>query len=45
MNTILINTKMDKLQIKGAVFDMDGTIIDSLMFWGEMWKDIGKKHL
>ena len=33
------------MKIKGAIFDMDGTLIDSLMFWGEMWKDIGKKHL
>ena len=24
---------------------MDGTIIDSLMFWGEMWRDIGKRYL
>ena len=23
---------------------MDGTIIDSLMFWGEMWRDIGKRY-
>lgn len=33
------------MKIKGAIFDMDGTIIDSLMFWGEMWKDIGKRYL
>ena len=33
------------MKIKGAVFDMDGTIIDSLMFWGEMWRDIGKRYL
>ena len=24
---------------------MDGTLIDSLMFWGEMWRDIGKRYL
>ena len=23
---------------------MDGTLIDSLMFWGEMWRDIGKRY-
>lgn len=33
------------MKIKGAIFDMDGTIIDSLMFWGEMWRDIGKRYL
>lgn len=33
------------MKIKGAIFDMDGTLIDSLMFWGEMWKDIGKRYL
>jgi len=24
---------------------MDGTLIDSLMFWGEMWWDIGRRYL
>ena len=33
------------MKIKGAIFDMDGTVIDSLMFWGEMWRDIGKRFL
>ena len=33
------------MKIKGAIFDMDGTLIDSLMFWGEMWRDIGKRYL
>ncbi len=31
---------MDK-NIKGAVFDMDGTLIDSLMLWEVIWKKFG----
>ena len=33
------------MQIKAAVFDMDGTLIDSLMLWGVLWATIGKKYL
>ena len=33
------------MKIKGAIFDMDGTIIDSLMFWDYLWKQIGEKYL
>lgn len=31
--------------IKGAIFDMDGTLIDSLMIWDVMWDKFGKKFL
>ena len=29
------------MQITGAIFDMDGTLIDSLMFWDVLWKRLG----
>ena len=32
------------MNIKGAIFDMDGTLIDSLSFWGCLWKRIGSKY-
>ena len=31
--------------MKGAIFDMDGTLIDSLTFWGPMWKRIGRAYM
>ena len=33
------------MKFKGAIFDMDGTIIDSLMFWDSLWKSIGEKYM
>ena len=37
--------KEKKMKIKGAIFDMDGTLVDSLFFWGVFWRDLGKRFL
>lgn len=34
-----------KMKIKGAIFDMDGTLLDSLWGWEELWDWGGKKYL
>ena len=33
------------MAIQGAIFDMDGTILDSLMFWDYLWQRIGEKYM
>ena len=33
------------MKIRGAVFDLDGTLINSLIFWSTWWKRMGKKYL
>ncbi len=33
------------MKISGAVFDMDGTLVDSLGFWDYIWEVFGKKYL
>ena len=33
------------MKISTAIFDMDGTLIDSLMLWDVIWKTFGKRYL
>lgn len=32
------------MKLKGAIFDMDGTLIDSLGLWDILWADFGKRY-
>ena len=32
------------MDIKGAIFDMDGTLVNSMIFWDVLWELIGKAY-
>lgn len=31
--------------LKGAIFDLDGTLVDSLMIWDIVWEKLGRRFL
>ena len=33
------------MQIKAAIFDMDGTLVNSLILWDVFWQELGKRFL
>ena len=33
------------MKIKAAIFDMDGTLVDSLFLWGMLWSVFGERYL
>ena len=37
--------EMKRMEIKGAIFDMDGTLVDSLGFWDHIWRRLGEVFL
>ena len=32
------------MKLQGAIFDMDGTLVDSLAFWDCFWRDMGARY-
>lgn len=34
----------NKIPVKGVIFDMDGTLVDSLAFWQFLWREIGTAY-
>ena len=36
---------MNYPKMKAAIFDMDGTLVNSLMYWNTLWEDVGRDWL
>lgn len=36
---------MNYPEMKAAIFDMDGTLVNSLMYWNTLWEDVGRDWL
>ena len=36
---------MDHPEMKAAIFDMDGTLVNSLMYWNTLWESVGRDWL
>lgn len=34
----------DDMEIKFAIFDLDGTLVDTLFLWDDIWSEIGKRY-
>ena len=35
----------NKMNIKGAIFDMDGTLVNSMILWDVMWEELGRRYM
>ena len=35
----------EKREFRGAIFDLDGTLVDSLMIWDVLWEQFGRRFL
>ena len=36
---------MKEIKIQGAIFDMDGTLVNSMILWDVIWEDIGRRYM
>lgn len=34
-----------QMKIKGAIFDMDGTLVNSMILWDVLWEDLGRHYM
>ena len=40
-----LRRKVLPMNLRAALFDMDGTLVDSLMYWDRLWKRLGTMYL